>query len=96
MSAHAPLDQLPLFPIADASGPHPRRGRVIRSGGGWEIIDMTEADGTPLPPMGSYRTKAEAESDRRGLWRSLRFWNRRGFVTVDCLTRKRGRNNGTV
>ncbi|KKM27170.1 hypothetical protein LCGC14_1577440 [marine sediment metagenome] len=50
-----------------------------RENGEWWVIDPTGI----LDDMGPYRTKADAESDRRGVERFNRFENRPGFVTVD-------------
>jgi len=35
--------------------------------------------------MGPYETKAEAESDRRGIMRTIRYENEPGFMTSDSF-----------
>ena len=47
-----------------------------RRGNEWWIIDPTGA----MDDMGPYQTKADAESDRRGV---ERFEDRPGFITSD-------------
>ena len=49
---------------------------TVRHADGWWVVGGEE-------PMGPYRTRAEADDDRRGVQRFLRNCHRRGFVTCD-------------
>ena len=53
-----------------------------RTDGYW-IVGL-EDDGRPLD-CGPYSSKAEAEDDRRGLERSAKYEDRKGFVTADSI-----------
>ena len=61
---------------------------------GWWILGLEE-DGQPLD-CGPYTTKADAESDRRGMERFDRYEDRPGYVTTDArpasVPRRRKRN----
>lgn len=51
---------------------------LLRRGNVWWVT----GGGDELEEMGPYRTRAEANEDRRGVQRYLRNCNRRNFVTV--------------
>jgi hypothetical protein len=45
---------------------------------GWWILGVPDE-----PPCGPYETRAEAQSDRRGMSKFFRLADRPGYVTVD-------------
>lgn len=51
---------------------------VQRSDGTWWVEGVPECE-----PCGPYETKAEAESDRRGMKRFLRYGDQREFMTSE-------------
>ncbi len=52
---------------------------------GWVILGMPETD----DPLGPYATRAEAESDRRGLERTEKYGHLPKYWSVDPLTVQR-------
>ncbi|MCP4900012.1 MAG: hypothetical protein GY906_23840 [bacterium] len=51
---------------------------VEKRADGWWIAGLQD-----VLDCGPYSTKAEAESDRRGIERFLKYENRKGFMSVD-------------
>ena len=53
--------------------------RAEQRADGWWVVGLQGVE-----PCGPYHTQAEAESDRRGMERTLKYEDRAGFVTCEA------------
>jgi len=58
--------------------------RVEQREDGWWVVGLQGVE-----PCGPYHTRAEAESDRRGMERTLKYEGRAGFITYE--SRRKGK-----